>query len=148
VLTQINIYNKFISALRERNNSKQTKEREKMQYPFYKQKEVSEYIEDYLHDNETYIKENLNRHSDIHELHNEIFNTDYYLIGYYNCEQWLKGHAFECIGIIKEYEQDNFGEVYTDLSNVEKVVNMYVYIVGEHLLWDMEDQLKERGLII
>jgi|TARA_A100001515_G_scaffold58593_2_gene46279 hypothetical protein len=30
VLTQINIYNKFISALRERNNSKQTKEREKL----------------------------------------------------------------------------------------------------------------------
>jgi len=119
-----------------------------MQYPFYKQKEISEYIEDYLHDNETYIKENLNRHSDIHELHNEIFNTDYYIYGYNDCQIWLSHYAFECIGIIKEYEQDNFGEVYTDLSNVEKVVNMYVYIVGEHLLWNMEDKLKERGLII
>lgn len=119
-----------------------------MKYPFYKQKEISEYIEDYLHDNETYIKENLDRYSDIHELHNEIFNTDYYMYGYNDCQIWLGYHAFECIGIIKEYEQENFGEVYTDLSNVEKVLNMYVYIVGEHLLWDMEDKLKERGLII
>tara|TARA_R100000234_G_scaffold96139_3_gene64419 strand:+ start:4850 stop:5215 length:366 start_codon:yes stop_codon:yes gene_type:complete len=118
-----------------------------MQYPFYKQKEISEYIKDYLHDNETYIKANLDRHYDIHALHNEIFNTDYYMYGYNDCQIWLGYHAFECIGIIKDYEQDNFGEVITDLTNVEKVVNMYVYIVGEELLYKMEDELVKKGLV-
>ena len=59
-----------------------------------------------------------------------------YLYGYNDCEIWLRGHVFECIGIIKDYEQDNFGEVYTDLTNSEKVVNMYVYIIGEKLLYE------------
>ena len=38
------------------------------------------------------------------------------------------------IRTIQNYEKDNFGEVTTDLSNSEKVCNMYVYIVGEELL--------------
>ena len=28
---------------------------------------------------------------------------------------------------------DNFGEVYTDFSSAEAVVNMYTYIIGEQL---------------
>jgi len=32
---------------------------------------------------------------------------------------------------VQQYEQDNFGEVTTDLSSSEAVVNMYAYIVGE-----------------
>ena len=31
----------------------------------------------------------------------------------------------------------NFGEVYTDLSSSEKVVNMYAYIIGEEILYDL-----------
>ena len=38
--------------------------------------------------------------------------------------------------IIKEYEEDNFGEVTTELDNPEKVVNMYVYILGEDIMSD------------
>ena len=47
---------------------------------------------------------------------------------------------FRCIEEIKEYEEWNFGEVTTDVSNSEKVVNMYVYIIGEYIL---EDVIKE-----
>ena len=36
--------------------------------------------------------------------------------------------------MIQEYENDNFGECNTELDNPEKVVNMYVYILGEHLM--------------
>ena len=68
------------------------------------------------------------------ELHNEIFNTDYYIIGTYQAKEWLGSDVFEAIDIIKEYEQDNFGEVTTDLSEPEKVVNIYVYILGELIL--------------
>ena len=49
-------------------------------------------------------------------------------------------HAFECIGVVKDYEMDNFGEVYTDLSEPEKVVNMYAYIVGEIVINELREE--------
>ena len=110
----------------------------------FKQREITEYIKDYLYDNESYLK---NNNYDLHDLHHAMFNTDYYLYGYSDCEIWLSGHVFECIGIIKDYEQDNFGEVFTDLTCSEQVVSKYVYIIGEELLYNMEEKLKKRGLI-
>ena len=71
------------------------------------------------------------------DWHFHAFNEDSYLIGYYNCEEWLKKHdvsAFKAINEIVEYELDNFGEVHTKLDNAESVVNMYVYIQGEELM--------------
>lgn len=74
------------------------------------------------------------------ELHYEIFNSDYYVIGYYYAEQWLlnNGGTFYNIDLIKDYEESNFGEVMTDLSSSEKVVNMAVYILGEEILNESE----------
>ena len=74
------------------------------------------------------------------DLHNEIFNSDYYIIGRYQAEQWLVKHIgiFNAIDEIKEYEEGNFGEVNTDLSEAEKVVNMLVYIIGEEILGESE----------
>lgn len=70
------------------------------------------------------------------DLHNELFNTDYFIIGTYKAEQWLINNPgiFAAIEEIKDYEKDNFGEVNTDFSSSEKVVNMYVYIKGEEIL--------------
>ena len=69
------------------------------------------------------------------DLHNEIFNTDYFIIGYYQAEQFLKKVGiFKAIEVVKEYEENNFGEVNTDFSSSEKVCNMYVYIIGEEIL--------------
>lgn len=72
------------------------------------------------------------------DLHNELFNMDYFIIGYYAAEQWLIKNVgiFAAINEIKEYEESNFGQVTTDLSCSEKVVNMYAYIKGEELLND------------
>ncbi len=72
------------------------------------------------------------------EVHNEIFNSDYYIIERYHAEQWLSDDVFEIMGIIKDYEQDNFGKVTTDLTEAERVVNMYVYILGEEVLAESE----------
>ena len=47
------------------------------------------------------------------------------------------------INFIKDYEQDNFGEVSTDLSDPERVVNMYVYIIGEEIVWEYLAKLEE-----
>lgn len=85
----------------------------------------------------------------VSEIHNEVFNTDYFIIGNYQAEQWLiaNGGIFNAIEIIKDYEQDNFGEVNTDFSEPERVCNMLVYILGEEIInnlkviqdnWDSE----------
>ncbi len=70
------------------------------------------------------------------DLHNELFNQDYFIIGYAAAEEWLQNNTgiFAAIEAIKEYEQDNFGLVSTDLSSSEKVCNMIVYILGEEIL--------------
>ena len=74
------------------------------------------------------------------DLHSEIFNSDYYIIGRYQAEQWLTKNigVFTAIDEIKYYEESNFGEVNTDLSEAEKVVNMLVYIIGEEILGESE----------
>ena len=70
------------------------------------------------------------------DLHNSLFNEDYYIIGYHEAEKWLEtnGGPWNAIREIQQYENDNFGKVHTDLSDSEKVVNMYVYIKGEEIL--------------
>ena len=76
----------------------------------------------------------------VYDLHHEIFNQDYYIIGRYQAKQWMGADAFDCIYEIQEYENNNFGRVTTDLSEPERVVNMYVYLIGEEIL---EDVVKE-----
>ena len=76
----------------------------------------------------------------VSEIHHEVFNTDYFIIGRYQAEQWLikNGGIFQAIETIKEYEQSNFGEVSTDLSEAEKVCNMFVYILGEEIINELK----------
>lgn len=74
------------------------------------------------------------------DLHNEVFNTDYYIIGTYKAKEALREYdVFDAIELVQEYEKDNFGEVYTDLSNPEKLINMVYYIVGDEIICDMTD---------
>ena len=76
-------------------------------------------------------------------LHNELFNTDYYIVGTYQAEEALREYGvFEAIRKVKNYEEDNFGEIYTDLSDPEAVVNMLYYIIGEEVLYEMMDVIE------
>ena len=81
---------------------------------------------------------------DMCELHNQIFNEDYYIVGYYQAEQWLGTDTFQVIAEIKDYEEMNFGEPHTDFSSSEAVVNMYVYILGEEVIQDCFDEVIEK----
>jgi hypothetical protein len=115
-----------------------------MQY--FKQEEISSHFQDYLTDQRPWQQWLDGQRSDFEpsELHHEAFNTDYYIIGTYQATQWLGDRAFECIEIIKDYEQDNFGEVHTDLSSPEAVVNMYTYIVGEQVVYEWFESLESK----
>ncbi len=81
--------------------------------------------------------------------HFNMFNEDYYLIGYYNCTEWLKQHdidVFEGVNICKDFERDNYGEVQTfwcqmDFDNYEKLVNNLVYWYGLELCNELDIKL-------
>lgn len=74
------------------------------------------------------------------DLHNEVFNTDYYIIGTYQAKEALKEYdVFEAIELVQSYEREQFGEIYTDLSDPEKLINMVYYIVGDEVIGEMHD---------
>jgi len=78
------------------------------------------------------------------DLHHEVFNTDYYIIGTDQAKQALTEYGvWDAIEKVQEYEKDNFGEVFTDLSNPEKLINMLYYIIGEEVLFEMMDGVDE-----
>jgi hypothetical protein len=108
----------------------------------YKYDEIKSYFEDWIRDQD---KEWIN--DNIDDLHHHCFNSDYYIIGTFEAKKWLGDEVFNIIDTIKEYENDNFGEVNTDFSDPEKVVNMYVYIIGEEIVSDYRNQLEDKGVI-
>ena len=74
------------------------------------------------------------------DLHNEAFNTDYYVVYTSDAnEMLLHGNdVYTAIGKIVDYEKRNFGTVYTDIEELVKVVNMLFYIIGEEVMQDAE----------
>lgn len=77
------------------------------------------------------------------DLHNEVFNTDYYIIGVYKAKEALEDYGvFEAIEKIQKYELNNFGAVYTDLSDPEKLINILYYIIGEKVLFEMMNDIE------
>jgi hypothetical protein len=106
----------------------------------YKYQEIKEYFEDFINENEEQIKEDNYFYED---LHHHCFNTDYYIIGTYQATQWLGDQVFNIIEYIKEYEREHFGEVTTDFSSPEKIVNMYAYIIGEEIVCNYKEELEK-----
>jgi hypothetical protein len=107
----------------------------------YKKEELKEYFDDFIDDSLEYLKEDEYWKDD---LHHNAFNQDYYITGTYKAKKWLGDMAFDVIEHIREYEQLHFGEVNTDLSDAEKIVNMYVYIIGEEIVHEwLENYEKE-----
>tara|TARA_R110000803_G_scaffold100593_1_gene168679 strand:+ start:260 stop:586 length:327 start_codon:yes stop_codon:yes gene_type:complete len=104
----------------------------------YKREEIEDTFYDFIEEQDKdWIEENKD------DLHHHAFNTDYYIIGTYRATQWLGDQVFNIIQFIKEYEENHFGEVSTDFSNAENVVNMYAYIIGEDIVSDYINKLEE-----
>jgi hypothetical protein len=100
---------------------------------YYKYEEVKDYFHDFITEQEKdWVLENKE------DIHYHAFNTDYYIIGRYQARKWLGDEALNVINIIKDYENFNFGEVNTDFSEPEQIVNMYVYILGEMIVSDID----------
>lgn len=49
---------------------------------------------------------------------------------------------WDAIEKVQTYEKDTFGEIYTDLSDPERLINMLYYIIGEEVLFEMMDGIE------
>lgn len=93
------------------------------------------------------------------DWHHIAFNTDYYIIGYYQCEEWLKKNnisIFDAIEICTYWNQ-SVGITDRIYDNAERLVNDFVYILGEeiindfnaenlhHLEWLCKKEIKEHS---
>jgi hypothetical protein len=100
-------------------------------------------LKQYIQDNVLLTDE---QKDNMDDLHFHLFNEDYYIIGYYKAEQWLKEHnisVFEGLEFVQDYERENFGDdAIGTYDNAEKLVNMIVYIIGEELIYQ-EDYISE-----
>ena len=108
----------------------------------YKEEVIKDYLLQYIEDNDLIID---NEDSDIHD---EVFNQDYFIIGYYNAQQWLideqgNNRTFEVLSYVMEQEKDNFGAVETVYDNAETLVNHYAYWLGYEVIADTLEEMKE-----
>lgn len=77
------------------------------------------------------------------DLHNEVFNTGYYIIGTYQAKEALKEYdVWDAIEKVQTYEKENFGEIYTNLGNPEDLINVLYYIIGEEVLNEMMEGIE------
>ena len=75
------------------------------------------------------------------ELHNRLFNEDYFIIYHSEAEKFLASTeegVFGAIERVNEYERDNFGQVGHNGDGAEGFANMYAYIEGEEILAESE----------
>lgn len=109
----------------------------------YKKEEIKERLEDYLNDNDLSLSQAL----EDEDLHHKIYNEDYFIIGYYNAEQWLidegRNHTFEVLAYVLEQEKEMFGEISTVYDNAETLVNHYAYWLGLEVISDLIYQQAE-----
>lgn len=75
---------------------------------------------------------------DYGDLHNEVFNTDYYIIGKEKAIEALEEYGvFDAIKEVQTFERFAFGSGYTDVCDPEKLVNMLYYIIGEECMSEL-----------
>ena len=82
------------------------------------------------------LQDGIGLDNDASELHHYLWNEDYYIIGTYDAKVWIESHmsVFDAIREIQKYEEDHYGETYTDITSAENVANMLAYIYGEIVL--------------
>jgi len=99
-----------------------------------KQQEIRDFCMERLQEIADYMGTDDFKDADVSDLHHQIFNVDYYIVGRYQAKQWMGADAFDFIGHVQEYENMHFGEIHTDLSEPEHVVNMWTYAQGYEII--------------
>lgn len=73
-------------------------------------------------------------------LHNRVFNEDWYIIGTARAKDALREYdVFDALELVQSYEKDNFGEINTNLGSPEELISMVWYIIGDEVIFEMGD---------
>ena len=111
----------------------------------YKYDDIKDHFEDWLDENDMTVKQAFQEYD--YDLHHQVFNQDYFIIGYYQAEKWLvdeQGHnrTFEVLGYVMEKEKAEYG-LDTVFDNAETLVNHYAYWLGEEIVYEAIYKLEE-----
>ena len=72
------------------------------------------------------------------DLHNRVFNEDYYIIGIQDAKEALREYdVFDAVELVQDYEKEQFGRVESELSDPEHLINMVWYIIGDEIICEM-----------
>ena len=75
------------------------------------------------------------------DVFNDLFNSDYYIIGYKEAEEALKEYGiFNALEEVQQFNVENFGHWDTDYIDPEKIANMLEYIHASEYMQDMLDR--------
>ena len=83
---------------------------------------------------------------EIEELHDNVFNSELEFIYDHEAIDELNSYGtWEAINTVKHYQQDNYGEIVTDLSNPCDVANYLYYIESEQLISELLETFYSEG---
>ncbi len=89
------------------------------------------------------------RYIDLTELHFKLFNEDYFIIGYYKANKFIEANfynTFEAIEIVRDWEVEHLGEFTTEI-NSEAICNMLAYIIGQEIIYSLDENDKIKNII-
>ena len=75
------------------------------------------------------------------DIAGNLYNNDYYIIGFYQAKEWLKKYFDDMLETI-EYWEDETGETYGHMiTDVEKLATLVAYTVADTILYEIYDYL-------
>lgn len=104
---------------------------------YFTKREAKDMILDTLRDNPNIDPE---------QIFESTFNQDYYIIGTKKAEDALYNSqwgVFGAIAAITDYENEELGGVFTDLTNPEKIANMLEYMVGQDVWNELAEAFED-----
>mgnify|MGYP003153714680 CR=1 FL=1 len=108
----------------------------------YKYDEIKQTLLDYIEDNDLTLSKAL----EDDDLHFNVYNSDYFIIGYYNAEQWLieddRNHTFKVLEYVQEQEEETLGNI-EKITDAERLVNLYAYWLGYEVIAELQAQQEE-----
>jgi hypothetical protein len=112
------------------------------QTTYYKYDEIKNELLDYVENNNLILADALQDD----DLHFNVYNSDYFIIGYYNAEQWLIkddiNYTFEVLGYVQEQEEIALGNI-EKIDNAERLVNLYAYWLGYEVIAELQAEQEE-----
>ena len=110
---------------------------------YYKYDEIKQTLLDYIEDNKLTLSAALQDD----DLHFNVYNSDYFIIGYYNAENWLinehgTNYTFDVLQYVHEQSEVNFGTI-EKITDAERLVNLYAYWLGYEVIAELQAEQEE-----